>query len=194
MKSNKQKTIVKDYAFKDAHVYPKLEEIQVNVPYAFSLSPRIQKDSVLEQTDNDDKNIFNLLGHYACFKVYPELSTKSVNWHYHGTIQFQTVCAVASFYFYTIRQLKEVCTFNIVEIYDEDWYLYTVKQRHYMYYLCQLNHSPYKVKSSPDPPPQLPTYKLPSFYDPSEIRSSEVKRSEHNVKSSKIERSDNFDF
>lgn len=147
---NYKKAISEKSFSKSAHEYPKLDNIMENVPYAFSLSPRIQKESVMEQIDSDEIYIFDILKNCS-YNLFPELSTKSINWHYHGTIQFKDLLQIVSFYFYTIRKLKEVCTFTIVDIEDEHWTLYCLKQRHYMFNLCHANNSQYRRTTKPNP-------------------------------------------
>lgn len=144
-----KKEIVKDF-YKAKFQYPKLEDIEVKKDYAFTIAPQLQRESVIEQCDCDNA-IFNILNKYCNYKVYPELSTKNTSWHYHGRITFCNALQIANFYFYAIRQLKNLCTFTIIPIDDNDpidsiqWYLYERKQRHNMYYLCHKNHQPYKV-------------------------------------------------
>jgi len=146
MITNKYKQLQENTFNKVAHKYPPLEEIQPHVSYALSISPMIQKHSVIEQHGCDEL-IFEILAKHSSIKLYPELSTKTTRWHYHGFITFNSEINISSFYFYSIHKLKELCTFTIIPIESiEEWTLYIFKQRHLMYYLCLKNQCPYQIQ------------------------------------------------
>lgn len=142
------KQLKKDFhhhSFKASHVYPKLEDIQVNVSYAFSVNPCNQRDSVIE-TCSEHKVIFDLLKDYCSYKLYPEISTKSQLLHYHGYLNFKRYIEIGMFYKYCIPKLRDLATFTIEPITSYDWYIYVRKQRHIMEPLMALMEQTYKYK------------------------------------------------
>lgn len=139
---------LKKAIFKERWVYPQLEDIQRFKLYAFSLSPEYQVAKSLLETDEVHSKMFTSLNESETisYKLYPELSTKSVNLHYHGYCQFSTNEQIGRFYAYVIPKLKDWGTFTIKELDTWDWYCYVRKQRHIMEPLCAYAGVPYKRK------------------------------------------------
>lgn len=119
---------ISHYSFKQAHIYPKLELFQTKKAYALTISPMHHYSAYIEQYNDFEEHIKPLLvGH---IQLRPELSTKSVEWHWHGTIYFTETLDIVKFY-KNIVQLKHLCTFAIKSIVlDWEWHLYCIKQRH----------------------------------------------------------------
>lgn len=135
-------------AYKEPWVYPTLESIIPHVSYAFTISPKKQSNTIVEQRV-DDQKIFTLLDKVDTgYKMYPELSTKENNYHYHGYISFNSYLNITKFYYYIIRDLKELCTFVIKEIDTYDWYIYCRKQKLHMKALHRNYDIPYRILSN----------------------------------------------
>lgn len=148
------KSQLKEYAFRERFLYPKLEDFQLNTNYAFTISKESTTRSIHE-TVQEYEDIFTLLrGCNTIFTLRPELSTKSINLHYHGTLMFPTTTSLYKFYWSTIKLLKELCTFTILPISQEEpwqWYLYTIKQRWIMKPFFHSNNIQYKITQLPLP-------------------------------------------
>lgn len=127
-------------AFKEAFIYPKLEDIQTNLPYALTISPLYIKESYFESYIDLEDDIAPLLK--GRIQLRPELSTQTQRWHWHGTLEFLHYLDIVYFYM-NLPKLKAICTFTIKNIDKSyEWYLYCIKQRHILKpYICFLYHS-----------------------------------------------------
>lgn len=143
-------------SYKEAHIYPSLEEFQVDALYSFTVSPKDQHNGVYDRVlmicENMRNNICPLFGGHQ--KLYPELSTKSQNLHWHGYISFSSVSEIIEFYM-QIHHIKDLCTFKIKELFDDEiegfvpfnqWTIYISKQRPFMHCLMASWSLPYSMR------------------------------------------------
>lgn len=137
------------------NLWPPLEEIKKGQRYALTLSPSNQfflegsNKNRLQKFYIHVKDLVNkhLKGQYT---MYLELSTKSVNYHYHGEIMFSDEMEIIHFYL-GLPELTRYCTLVVKEIFGEDgnqvWDIYCQKQRSIIEPFCNKHHTPYVLKS-----------------------------------------------
>lgn len=142
---------------KDKYDYPKLESLNHHTIYALTInpSPLFQKTSLYENYLNITQNI--LEPHFDKFTTYtlrPEISTKTTLYHVHGTVKFNSLNDLFTFYAFHISKLKDLCTFTIKPITTYDWTIYCLKQRHIIkpyisatYNKEKSNFLPYKIRN-----------------------------------------------
>lgn len=139
--------------------WPPLEELKVGQKYAITMSPRNQY--FLEGSDRARLQKFyigikELVNRYlkGSYTMYLELSTKSVNYHYHGEIMFSSEMEIVHFYLglpeltrSTTLVMKELFKTESGEEGDQIWSIYCQKQKRLIEPFCIKNYTPYILKS-----------------------------------------------
>lgn len=153
-------------AFKERWVYPSLEQLRPNREYTFSFSPLSQHQNesprfITFYKDIEKTILPYIVGHY---KLYWEVSTKSQNIHFHGTICWQNTYEITKFYLFTIPKLKEMCTFELDTWNGYQWTIYCLKQQivlsEYLDELHKLYDIPYTLKCKCHGKSSLKKFKL----------------------------------
>lgn len=127
-------------SFDNKSIYPSLDNMNPHKVYAITINPVSEMELKLIGTRERMINIILPLFH-GNVKVYTELSTKSQNVHYHGTICWDNFLEISKYYL-NINDIKKECQFKIDILNNpEEWIPYCVKSCPHMDAIC---HS-YKI-------------------------------------------------
>lgn len=122
-------------SFNESQTLISIEDVIINVPYTFTVSPS-DDYQYFNEDDREDK-------FYKLWKMYfrkwidinvylhPELSPRG-RLHFHGTILFKTEKAIKKFYLFYVSDILRKSQIEIDTITDPDkWSLYCAKQSKY---------------------------------------------------------------
>lgn len=130
--------------FDNQSKFPALELLSPHMTFAITISPIQDREMAL--SSNYDRLTRILPYFHASVKMYTELSTKSQNVHYHGTICWDSFQDISQFYL-NIKDIKELCQFEVDSIKTaEDWTQYCMKQRAHLSKICKFYKVPLIVK------------------------------------------------
>lgn len=135
--------------FNQKHSILPVEKVQVGTLYSFTLSPTQEFQNFDEplrllKTYEQVKKNLQLEFNHCIYELYPEISTKSQNIHWHGYIWFKKQTQIGLFYLY-LHRITPHYTYELDTIKDYNWYLYITKQRYIMEPLCNMFNIPYKL-------------------------------------------------
>lgn len=132
--------------FNPKDIYPPLEEISINTPYALTITPQDQQHGQSPRLYSFNIKSQDTLKYLpGTYKLYTELSTKSCNIHYHGTIIFKDALQIATFYM-NIPKIIQMASISLKPITSWEWTPYCIKQRHIMEPYCNSMSVEYKKK------------------------------------------------
>lgn len=118
--------------------------IKRNVDYAFTISPKA--DLTVCQCESTLAFLYRVAQMGVIFNLFPELTDKSRNLHWHGTIRFASYFSIMELYD-LIRDYREDFAIEIDTIGNWYWYVYCRKSRHIMNKFMLGNKLPSAISS-----------------------------------------------